>query len=340
MDEWARLVQLYRRLRSRYVANLVDSWREEGDDGSAFIVLQRGTAVLDEYLRTKRKARAKWRKRRVKLTPEPLEAVRIGILADICACCLHLLKHGFDFHSVDTSSFMYYTSSWRILLLGDASPMVKRSNPFLCPKPLVQPVMDAEFSLVERADGEAEPTLGSTLLELFRSDYSLAYLTVDELTSLEKASAAVTGDVPTAGGGGGGSSSKLMEEDEHKLASESKMAPVTPARRRLSVTRTKVESPSMRESKRGGTPMPPTPSPSPRSLRSPASPTVPPSEASVAVGEELDFAKPMKLILVDERIPRKSFPRRLRAMKDLVNTFLVHEDEDGKTPAGIIIRSY
>lgn len=152
-EEFDRVLAMYRKLRSRFVANLLDSWTE----GERFyIVVERGNMCLNEYVDIKRN--------KIDIDEQKM------ILCDLITAWLFLHDQKF-FWQIEPESVMQFPTGWKVFDLRAVVALdmlaVDPPNPLYCD-------VDTAAAIIERAYSQFLPdqpqiyrNVGMLLLELF-----------------------------------------------------------------------------------------------------------------------------------------------------------------------------
>eukprot|EP00743_Colponemidia_sp_Colp-15_P009807 GILK01010743.1.p1 GENE.GILK01010743.1~~GILK01010743.1.p1 ORF type:complete len:364 (-),score=31.95 GILK01010743.1:31-1074(-) len=170
-EAFKRHVRMYQMLRSRFVANLLDSWF--GTEGFGCIVLERGTIRLDEYIQ--------------QLEGEIEFEAKKEILLDLATTWLFLNEYNF-YCEFKPNHFMHYAQQWRLVELEGVCHNSELDSPD--PNPLyVEPgiafaIIAGDHSQLAHNPSIPVQTLGMILLELFVMSPLFADKTYDELHAL------------------------------------------------------------------------------------------------------------------------------------------------------------
>eukprot|EP00347_Sterkiella_histriomuscorum_P016132 403354367 len=170
-QEFQRQTQLYKTLRSPYVATLLDYWEEQG---LGFIVLERGSYTVDQYLSEMQG--------KIDLDSKKY------IILDMISSWLFLYQYGF-YCEFKPEDFMWYTTGhWKIINCANICKFQEiLSNPgesiefIYVDQEVVKKIINFEHSQVLHDPDVPIQTLGMMLLELFLMSPILANKSCDEL---------------------------------------------------------------------------------------------------------------------------------------------------------------
>lgn len=169
-DEYQRQLLLFKKLRSQFVATLLDFWE---DKDLAFIVLERGSYTVDQYL--------------AEMEGKIDFETKKYILLDIISSWLFL--HSYHYYcEFKPEDFMWYQGHWKVInTMNICNFMDVMKTPgdnidfIYLEKTVVEKIINFEHSQVLQDPDVPIQTLGMMLLELFMMSPILANKSYDEL---------------------------------------------------------------------------------------------------------------------------------------------------------------
>eukprot|EP00164_Ancoracysta_twista_P000354 GFYU01000484.1.p1 GENE.GFYU01000484.1~~GFYU01000484.1.p1 ORF type:complete len:350 (+),score=60.73 GFYU01000484.1:267-1316(+) len=158
---YQREVDLFKTLRSQYVANMVDHWHSVDPWGERFyIVVERGGTTLDELIGEGSLLNQE--------TPKEIEA-RKDILMDLAQCWLFLNSHG-CYLQLQTQSFMDYKKQWKLVdfdFVYKYSELTEQPNPLYCERPICHGILEGTHSIILPRPAYDFTNFATIILELF-----------------------------------------------------------------------------------------------------------------------------------------------------------------------------